>query len=234
MTAVAEFIGGGIQPWVWVDSVRLFNTVEGFGIIVLLCEMLFAFSTFYYTVNVITLMKKQGLTTFFGDSWNLADLFTVLMSVLALILYGVRSVVVRSLVKAISETKGNEYIRITNAMLVNEYYNYVIAFTVFTSTVKFSKLISFHKAFMQIAATLNLCFDGLATFVVEFGIVFAAFSSFFFFALKSDLENFRDESRTLQYTLAMSIGKFNFAALRAADEFSAWIFFVFSSKTIFI
>lgn len=30
--------------------------------------------------------------------------------------------------------------------------------------------------------------------------------------------------------MAMSIGKFNFGALRAADEMAAWIFFVFSSK----
>ena len=32
---------------------------------------------------------------------------------------------------------------------------------------------------------------GLSTFVVEFGIVFGAFVSFFFFVLKNDLENFR-------------------------------------------
>jgi hypothetical protein len=75
--------------------------------------------------------------------------------------------------------------------MINEYYTYVVAFTVFTSTLKFSKLISFHKAFMQIAASLKLCFQGLATFVIEFAIVFIAFSSFFYFVLKNDLENFR-------------------------------------------
>ena len=46
----------------------------------------------------------------------------------------------------------------------------------------------------------------------------------------NDLENFRDPLRTFENTIAMSIGKFNFSALREADTLAAWIFFVFSSK----
>ncbi len=61
--------------------------------------------------------------------------------------------------------------------------------------------------------------------------MFGGFSAFFFFVLKNDLENFRDFLRTTENTLAMSIGKFNFAALRTADEMAAWIFFVFSRKS---
>ena len=115
----------------------------------------------------------------------------------------------------------------------NSLYQTVLSITVFTSTLKFCKMLSFHKAFMQISATIKLCFSGLSTFVVEFLIVFCAFCSFFFFVLKNDLENFRDFLRTFENTLAMSIGKFNFSALREADTLAAWIFFVFSSKSRF-
>ena len=115
----------------------------------------------------------------------------------------------------------------------NSLYQTVLSITVFTSTLKFCKMLSFHKAFMQISATIKLCFSGLSTFVVEFLIVFCAFCSFFFFVLKNDLENFRDFLRTFENTLAMSIGKFNFSALREADTLAAWIFFVFSSKSSF-
>ena len=227
VTAVAEFVGGGIVPWTLVKSVRLFNKLEGFGYVILLAETLFAVSTFYYTVSVLSTLKKEG-KAFFSNPWNLSDVFTILLSVLALILYGIRSIVVRELLKKISATRGNIYLRITNAVLVNDYYNYVVAFTVFTTTIKFSKMIAFHKAFMQIAATFRLCFIGLSTFVVEFFIVFFAFSSFFFFTLRNDLARFRDVIHAIEYTLAMSIGKFNFASLRQADELTAWIFFVFS------
>ena len=228
VTAAAEFSGGGIVPWFRVESVRLFNQLQGFGYFVLLSETLFTVSTFYYLINVIATMKREGFKNFFKNSWNWADMFTLFMSVTALILYGVRSIVVRNLIKKISATKGNAYIRINYALLVNEYYNYVVAFTVFTSTLKFSKMIAFHKAFMEIAASLQLCFKGLSQFGVEFSIVFVAFASYFYFALKNDLESFRDFFRAIQYTLAMSIGKFNFDALRNADALAAWIFFGFS------
>ena len=89
-------------------------------------------------------------------------------------------------------------------------------------------MLSFQKAFKQIAATIKLCFIGLSTFVVEFVIVFGSFCCFFYFILGSDLKNFYTFPFTIQNTIAMSIGKFNFAALRAASETAAWIFFVFS------
>ena len=92
----------------------------------------------------------------------------------------------------------------------------------------FLRLLSFQKAFKQIAATIKLCFVGLSTFVVEFVIVFGSFCCFFYFILGSDLKNFYTFPFTVQNTLAMSIGKFNFAALRAASEGAAWLFFVFS------
>jgi len=89
---------------------------------------------------------------------------------------------------------------------------------------------SFQKAFMQIAATVKLCFIGLSTFVLEFVIVFGSFCCFFFFVLSAQLKDFFDFPHTVQNTLAMAIGKFNFARLRTANENAAWIFFAFSSK----
>jgi len=120
------------------------------------------------------------------------------------------------------QSRGNEYLSLSYAQTLNQFYEYLVSITVFTSTIKFSKLLSFQKAFMQIIATMKLCFkvkevnnsqlrlffiQGLTTFSVEFMIVFCGFSAFFFFVLKNDLENFRDFIRTLENTLAMSIGK---------------------------
>ena len=92
---------------------------------------------------------------------------------------------------------------------------------------------SFQKAFRQIAATIKLCFIGLSTFIVEFIIVFGSFCCFFFFMLSAYLSNFRDMLRTVENTLAMAIGKFNFASLKEASEMAAWIFFAFSSMITF-
>eukprot|EP00095_Tigriopus_kingsejongensis_P009158 maker-scaffold798_size95657-snap-gene-0.28 protein:Tk09158 transcript:maker-scaffold798_size95657-snap-gene-0.28-mRNA-1 annotation:"polycystic kidney disease protein 1-like 2-like" len=228
VTCVAEFVGGGISPDYRIDVIRLFVQTEGFGYVVLAAEILFVCSIFYYTIHIIASIRKEGCVNFFNNAWNIADVITVTLSCFALTLYVAKKVVVVDMTKEFNRTRGNEYIRLTYAALLNQYYEYLVSMTVFTSTLKFSKLLSFQKAFMQIGATIKLCFQGLATFVVEFSIVFGAFCSFFFFVLKNHLENFRDFIRTVENTMAMSIGKFNFAALRAADEMAAWIFFVFS------
>ena len=148
------------------------------------------------------------------------------------------------LTKQIKRTGGNAFVPIEKTMQINSYYDYTVSFTVFTSMLKFCRLLSFQKAFKQIAATIKLCFIGLSTFVVEFVIVFGSFCCFFFvsslqldfllsmfqFILSANLRNFLDINHTVQNTLAMAIGKFNFGALRAANEGAAWIFFAFSSK----
>jgi Polycystin cation channel len=89
---------------------------------------------------------------------------------------------------------------------------------------------SFQKAFKQIAATIKLCFVGLSTFVVEFVIVFGAFCCYFFFMLSPYMDTFRDISHSIENTIAMAIGKFSFSSLRAASNFAAWIFFLFSGE----
>ena len=140
----------------------------------------------------------------------------------------IREVVVTQLTKRISETKGNEYIRLQDAELLNRWFTYFLSINVFTATLKMCRLLSFQKAFKQIGATIRLCFQGLSTFFIEFLIVFSGFTCFFFFLLKNQLETFRDIIRAAQNTIAMSIGKFNFGDIKDANLIAAWIFFVFS------
>ena len=98
---------------------------------------------------------------FCSNFWNLADIFTMVLSIAALALYVAKRFIVIQLTSQFEETRGNSYIRLTYVSLINQYYEYLVSMTVFTSTVKFSKLLSFQKAFMQIGATIKLCFQVL-------------------------------------------------------------------------
>ena len=228
VTMGAEFVGGGIRPWHRVDAIRLFPNLDTFGIITGIAEVLFLISTTYYIINLVLIFKETGCRDFFKSTWNIIDLFTVVMSLTAIAVYTARMLVTREMTKEFDETKGNAYIRLTYAAMIDQGYTYIVACLVFTSTLKFCRLLSFQKAFMQVSATISLCFEGLSTFFVEFSIVFLGFTSFFYFVLKNDVEDFRDFIRAMENTMAMSIGKFNFGELRAADESAAWIFFIFS------
>ena len=176
----------------------------------------------------MSILKKVGCRAFFNDAWNTADVITIGFSFLTIGLWLAKLLIVGEMTKMIARTKGNEFVPIERSQKINMYYDYAVSITVFTSILKFCRLLSFQKAFKQIAATIRLCFIGLSTFVVEFVIVFGSFCCFFFFILGSELKNFYTFTFTIQNTIAMSIGKFNFGALRAASETAAWIFFVFS------
>ena len=77
---VAEFVGGGVTPSFRIDVIRLTRNWDLAGYAVFTCEVLFIFSTFYYILNTIGVMKSLGCSEFFKDSWNLVDIFTILLS----------------------------------------------------------------------------------------------------------------------------------------------------------
>jgi hypothetical protein len=58
VTCVAEFVGGGVVPWFRVDAVKLFANLDASGILTVIAEMLFVFSSFYYLVAVIVTFKE--------------------------------------------------------------------------------------------------------------------------------------------------------------------------------
>lgn len=87
VTCVAEFVGGGIRPWARVDAIRLFSDTGSFGYVTTAAEILFVVCTFYYLVNVLVVLKAEGCSEFFKGTWNIVDLFTVLLSLVAIALY---------------------------------------------------------------------------------------------------------------------------------------------------
>ena len=87
---MAEFVGGGIRPWYRIESFRLTNN----NIVVTIAEILFAVATFYYLVNLLAVLKKEGRKEFCANGWNLADCFTVALSIVLLGLYILRLFVV--------------------------------------------------------------------------------------------------------------------------------------------
>ncbi len=64
VTAAAEFAGGGVRPWYRIEAVSLFNSYQGWNKIILICEILFVISTFYYLVNLLAVLKKEGCSAF--------------------------------------------------------------------------------------------------------------------------------------------------------------------------
>ncbi len=98
-------MGGGIVPWYRIDAIRLTKDVSFTGYLVTFAEIFFVVSTFYYIVNMLAILKKEGMRDFCANGWNLVDCFTVALSVLALIMYTIRLFVVADMNQRINQTR---------------------------------------------------------------------------------------------------------------------------------
>ena len=139
---VAEFVGGGVTPWARIDVIRLTRTWSAWSTkVVVTCEVLFILSTFYYFLNTLSMLKSMGCSEFFRDSWNIVDIFTILLSMQAILLWGLKAWVVMEMTKKIGASRGNEFIPIERAQIINKYYDYTISMNVFTSMLKLCRLL---------------------------------------------------------------------------------------------
>ena len=84
VTTVAEFVGGGVWPYYRVETFRLFSNPGLMKYITLTAQVLFIASTFYYIVNLLAVLKKDGFSEFTANKWNLADCVTIFLSIVAI------------------------------------------------------------------------------------------------------------------------------------------------------
>ena len=87
---VAEFVGGGVNPYNRIEVIRLTRVMDLKGYVVTVCELLFCIATFYYVLSSVVLLKALGCSAFFKDSWNIVDIFTTTFSVLVMSLYVIK------------------------------------------------------------------------------------------------------------------------------------------------
>ena len=111
------------------------------GIVTLACEIAFCLSTFYYIINSLGVLKELGAKEFFQQAWNVVDVFTIFLSLLAIGLQLLKQFEVLKLTKMISDTKGNSYLSIDQAQYVSNLYELTVAMTVFTSLLKLCRLL---------------------------------------------------------------------------------------------
>ena len=67
VTTVAEFVGGGIWPYYKIETFRLFPNPGLMQYILLFASVFFVASTFYYIVNLLAVLKRDGFKEFIGQ-----------------------------------------------------------------------------------------------------------------------------------------------------------------------
>lgn len=227
-TVMAEFNeGGGITPKWSFEPMQLLKEKGMGGRVIILCEFLFLVVTVLFTLVEIWKIKKLKCS-YFTFYWNLAELSILFTSYVTVGVYFYRDQVTQAALKEFNETDGKGYIRMDTAVLLDQYYVYLIGFIVFFSTLKLIKLLQFNKRMDVLALTIQRCWDELSVFFIAMGIVFFAFCCLFYFIYITNLEEFSRFVPAVETSFKMMLGKFDFEAMNQANAISPLLFFMFS------
>ena len=139
-----------------------------------LCEFIFVLATVFSTIRELWEFKKLKFS-YFSHNWNVAECCIIVFSYIEIFLYFYRYSLTSAAVSDFYRTKGNEYVRIDYAALVDQYFHYILSFIMFISVLKLIKLLQFNEQMRVLARTIHLCWEELSYFFLMFAVIFFSF-----------------------------------------------------------
>ncbi|GAB6020442.1 polycystic kidney disease 1-like 2 [Chamberlinius hualienensis] len=231
-TMTAEFVpGGGIFTSSRFDAIRLLEYHTGFGLVIMLCEILFVLCTLYFLFSELRQMCQQK-KKWFSSYWNYAEILMILLSLAAIGVYVVRYIYTQRMIVRFNDTKGKVYVNLNYVYLIDQVFNNLLSLVVFVATLKFIKLLRFNRRMGVLSSTLAHAWSELAVFGLCFAIVFLAFVQLFYLIMATNSTDFSTFVKTVEYTFSMMLQKFDFSVIRDSCPFyGPVVFFVFSLMT---
>ncbi|CAL1301078.1 unnamed protein product [Larinioides sclopetarius] len=217
-TIVAEFLpGGGIIPYYHIDPIRLLHYHTGSGLLQLVCQIGFVLFTLYYTVLMLRGFCREG-GKYFSQYWNIAEMWNVLASwaVIGVEIY--KMIITQRILAIFTATEGTGYIKLQEALILDEAFCYLIGFLMSLATLKFLKLLRFNKRIGGMIATVRLCAKELKGYGVCLIITFLAFVSLFWLTLGRAVKEFCSFASSFESSISMLLKKFNYYDMEQASS----------------
>lgn len=232
VTILAEFLpGGGVVPSYQIDPIRLLNYHTGFGFFQMIIEIVFVIFTIFFTYREVTSICKQGLA-YFNEYWNVAEFVSLVVSYTGIANHVYNMFMTAEILRIFTETEGTGYVKLQEAVLLNELFCYQIGIVMSIATLKFLKLLRFNKRIGILSSTLRLCAQELKSYSVCLMVVFIAFVILFWLLLGRFIKEFSTFIYSFESSISMMLKKFNYDDMYAAQPiFTPIAFFTFSLAT---
>lgn len=232
VTILAEFLpGGGVIPYYHIDPLRLLNYHTGFGLFQMIIEIVFVIFTIFFTVKEIKNMCREGCA-YFKEYWNVAEAVSIVVSYTGIANHIYKIFMVAEILRIFTETDGTGYVKLQEAVLLNDLLCYQLGIIMSISTLKFLKLLRFNKRIGMLSSTLRMCAHELKSYSVCLMVVFMAFVVLFWLLLGRNVREFSTFVYSFESSISMMLKKFNYEDMYAAQPvFTPIAFFTFSLAT---
>ncbi|CAH1779487.1 unnamed protein product, partial [Owenia fusiformis] len=207
-----------------VKVFRLYSYVGGWGIIVVIFEVLFVLFTLYFFQHNIRLLKKQG-RKYLSEFWNLLEFGQIVMSIVAVAMYAMKTLMGSLAMSALKKSGARDYVNFVTIAMWDETYGFVVGVIVFCATLKFIKMLKFNKNMGLLGDTVVYAVKDLKMFSIMFFIYFMAFCLPAYILFGMHMQSYGTFIGVFESLFAMALGSFDFYEMEAAQPFIGPIFF---------
>ncbi len=106
-------------------------------------------------IHEILQIKKQKCG-YFKEFWNLNEFVIVILSIVSMAMFGMRTLFTTLAIKDVHETEMAGFVNFNTLAQWNEIYASIVAAIMFCASLKFLKLLRFNRRVGMLAATLRL------------------------------------------------------------------------------
>ncbi|XP_038068153.1 uncharacterized protein LOC119737688 [Patiria miniata] len=231
---VTEFLQTGAgQPMHRVDIIRLLTYSEGFGLVRIICEVMFFCFILFFIVKEVRNARREK-RQYLKNFWNWVECAIIGFSIGSAIIYFYRMYITNGILDTLKEG-AYRYIKLQYVAYWNELLGYMLGWIVFLATLKFLKLLRFNRRIGILSSTIRNCSTDLMYFGIMFGIVFFAFATAFYLIFSSTVYDYSDFIFTCESLMSSILGKFRFGELVIAESMlGPFFFFSFMTSMSYI
>ena len=222
---VIEFLPtNGIVHYYSIKIARLYTyggSEESFKIACQFFVVFFLLLFVYREGKKIYKEKKK----YFKGFWNWVELLMIILVLSTISIYLSRMILVNSAVSKIHSNPG-KFVSFNKVAKWDDMMQGVMSFLVMVSCIKSIRLLSFNKTISLLASTLRGSAKPLSAFSSVFFVFYFAYVIFGFIIFVNYLEDFRSFVTSMESTIGLLLGSFEFDDIREAHPIIGPFYFI--------
>lgn len=203
----------------------MYNYLGSFGIIVLIFQVVYILFIIYFIVHEIIKLKNEKWS-YFKKFWNFNDLIIISFSIVATVMYVMRTVFTTLAIKSVFESELGEFVNFNTIGVWDMVFSNISSVVVFCSTLKFLKLLRFNNKIGMLSATLRKASKDLFGFSLTFVVIFLAFTQFSYLVFGIYVKSYKNFVSSLASIFRFSLGQFNLKELQHANYVLGSAYFI--------
>ncbi|XP_062611722.1 uncharacterized protein LOC134273545 [Saccostrea cucullata] len=163
----------GVVTWVNLQVFRPFQALGAIGTYALLCYFIYVIFLLISTGRMMFQIWKKRCN-FFKDTWNIVDLVSTFLGVIAIAFWAVRYVYAN---KALDKYYDNklDFIQFQHIAFWDNAFVVVIGILIFIATIRILQILGYNRRMTQLIAVISGASKDLSGFAIVFGIIYFAY-----------------------------------------------------------